>query len=769
MTLRRMGFVISEFLLVIGLALPLSSCGGGKGSSGSGGGSQYDYSVSLAPDKTSVAPGGTVNLNLHYDAPASNAGITWKMACLQTDCGSVSSNGIYTAPAKVDAQVVIGISATSNDKPTQGYYVEIWVTGKIVVQIMPNSLAGVHVNETIQFTSQVNSPDTVVTWQVNSITGGNATVGTISSSGLYTAPATVPTPDTVKVMAIAHVDSTASASVQLQIWPPLQVTVAVSPVDPSVNINATLQFTATVQNTSDTAVKWQVNGIDGGNSAIGTISSSGLFTAPAAVPSPSAETITAVSHADSTKSGTTHVGIVNLKNSLLNGPYTMEISGPDSSGYMRAAIGYLNFDGAGNFSAMLDLNFTTLTGGAQTATQFSGTYAVGQDNRGKMTFSFSPALTFVFTLNSMGSDAKLIEYDTRGTRYVGLMQKQTSTDLSLSKLVGDYAFSFYGVTGTNEREAAIGRFHADGSGGITDASMDIKEAGMDAQSLSNLSGSATMTDTTRGRGTVTFNQSATLQVHFSFYMTNAGDVFFLSNDPVPSDNPLLVGRALSQTGGPFTNASLDGPAVFGQWGDGYSGTSDSCLAVGQWTAVATTQRLTGIRDSQCNGIVTQSQALSGYYTISSNGRGAIGGISQMDDIFYMVSKNKAFLLNKTGIQNLTGMVEPQQVSTFNNSLFSGTYRIGPVSMPKPEADLSQGFLIADGLGYVTGTEDVLGDGLVSMTFTGTYSVDSTGRTLVNFTTPEPFHYVAYPVSATRFVGMSIEGNDNLANLTSLDQ
>lgn len=770
MTFRRMSLVAGALLSIAGLSFSLISCGSGGGGNGGGSGADYDYSVSLSPDKTMVAPGGTVNLNLHLDAPANNAGVTWKLVCLQSDCGSVSAAGIFTAPAKVDEQMVVAITATSNDNPSKGYYVEIWVTGKIVVKLNANNPRGIAVNQTAQFTAWVNSPDTGLIWQVNGTTGGNSTVGTISTAGLFTAPAKVPDPDTVTVTAVAHVDSSATASQSIQIWPPPQVTVAVSPVDPSVNINATLQFTATVQNTGDTAVKWQVNGIDGGNSTIGTISSGGLFTAPAAVPSPATETIIAISHADATKSGSTHVTISNLKNSLLNGPYSLEISGPDSTGAMRAAIGYLNFDGNGNFVAMLDLNFTTLTAGAETAAPFSGTYMIGQDNRGKMTFSVSPALTFMFTLNDTGSDTKLIEYDTRGTRYVGSMQKQTPADLSLSKLAGDYAFSFFGMTGDGEREAAIGRFHADGAGGITEVTMDIKEGEMDAQLLSNLTGSATMTDTTRGRGTVTFNQSATSQSHFSFYMTNAGDIYFLSNDPVPSDNPLLVGRALSQTGGPFSNVSLDGRAVFGQWGDAYYGASDSCLAVGQWNAVGATQQLTGIRDSLCNGIVTQSQTWSGYYAIASNGRGSIGGTSSMNDIFYMISKNKAFLLSNSSLQNLIGIAEPQQVTTFNNALFSGTYRIGPISMPKAGADISQGFLVADGNGYFTGTEDVLGQDLVAFTFNGNDSVDSTsGRTLVTFTNPEAFHYVAYPVSATRFIGISIEPNDTKANLTGLDQ
>ena len=78
------------------------------------------------------------------------------------------------------------------------------------------------------------------------------------------------------------------------------VSVSVSPANPSVQTSATQQFTATVTGSSNTAVNWQVNGVAGGNSVTGTISTSGLYTAPSAVPSPAAVTVNAISQADTT-------------------------------------------------------------------------------------------------------------------------------------------------------------------------------------------------------------------------------------------------------------------------------------------------------------------------------------------------------------------------------------------------------------------------------------------------------------------------------------
>src|SRR5207248_9392556 len=61
--------------------------------------------------------------------------------------------------------------------------------------------------------------NTAVTWQVNGVTGGNATVGTISSAGLYTAPAAVQSTTTVTVTAVSQADAITSASAQVTISP----------------------------------------------------------------------------------------------------------------------------------------------------------------------------------------------------------------------------------------------------------------------------------------------------------------------------------------------------------------------------------------------------------------------------------------------------------------------------------------------------------------------------------------------------------------------
>ena len=92
--------------------------------------------------------------------------------------------------------------------------------------------------------------------------------------------------------------------------PPAQaVLVSISPTTAPVMVDGTQQFTATVSNTTNTAVTWSVNTTNGGSSTLGTVSSSGLYTGPDLVPSPSSVTVTATSQADTTKSASATVSL----------------------------------------------------------------------------------------------------------------------------------------------------------------------------------------------------------------------------------------------------------------------------------------------------------------------------------------------------------------------------------------------------------------------------------------------------------------------------
>ena len=108
--------------------------------------------------------------------------------------------------------------------------------------------------------------------------------------------------------------------------PPLVPVASVSVSAPaaSVAVNGTVQFAATVQN-SNFGVLWQVNGNANGNSTLGTITAAGLYTAPAAVPSPAAVTISAILQSNTNVSGSAMLTITPPP------PPTVSVSAPVST------------------------------------------------------------------------------------------------------------------------------------------------------------------------------------------------------------------------------------------------------------------------------------------------------------------------------------------------------------------------------------------------------------------------------------------------------
>ena len=185
--------------------------------------------------------------------------------------------------------------------------------GTVLITIQPSS-ATLLLGETQPFAASVTgTTNTSVTWNVNGTIGGSPTAGTISSTGVYTAPGILPSPSSVTISAVSQANTEASASVTVNLHD--DIVVMLSPPSASLPTNGGQVFTATITATGNPApgVTWSVSGIAGGNSTVGTIVSNGptsaLYTAPALPPSPSTVTVTATSVADSSKIGTASVTI----------------------------------------------------------------------------------------------------------------------------------------------------------------------------------------------------------------------------------------------------------------------------------------------------------------------------------------------------------------------------------------------------------------------------------------------------------------------------
>jgi hypothetical protein len=89
------------------------------------------------------------------------------------------------------------------------------------------------------------------------------------------------------------------------------VAVAVTPPTAMVRTGNLQAFTATVTGAPDPSVTWTVDGVDGGNSTVGTIAANGAYTAPLVLPTPNTVTVTATSVEDPARSGSATVTLEN--------------------------------------------------------------------------------------------------------------------------------------------------------------------------------------------------------------------------------------------------------------------------------------------------------------------------------------------------------------------------------------------------------------------------------------------------------------------------
>jgi IPT/TIG domain len=89
--------------------------------------------------------------------------------------------------------------------------------------------ADVRAGDTQQFSAKVSTMDQTVIWAVNGTTGGNATAGRISTTGVYTAPAALPTPNSVSIEATSSSNPSLSGKSSITLENPVPTGTAVSP------------------------------------------------------------------------------------------------------------------------------------------------------------------------------------------------------------------------------------------------------------------------------------------------------------------------------------------------------------------------------------------------------------------------------------------------------------------------------------------------------------------------------------------------------------
>jgi hypothetical protein len=237
------------------------------------GGVSTSVSVSLSPQTAALQPAQQTQFMATLSGTTDTA-VTW-----HTSGGTVTSGGLYTAPSLNGTYTVTATSSADSTKSASAT-ITVSQSTQVSISVSPYT-ANIQTGGQQQFTASVlGTSNTGVAWK--------ATAGTVTMSGLYTAPSTA---GTYTVTATSVADSTKSASSTITVSQPAQVSISVSPYTANIQTGGQQQFTAAVLGTSNTGVAWKANG--------GTVTMAGLYTAPSTA---GTYAVTATSAADPTKS-----------------------------------------------------------------------------------------------------------------------------------------------------------------------------------------------------------------------------------------------------------------------------------------------------------------------------------------------------------------------------------------------------------------------------------------------------------------------------------
>jgi RHS repeat-associated protein len=249
---------------------------------------QPENAAAVVPGTEILYGGQTQQFAVSGQGTCAKAQLTWSIS--PENAGSISASGVYTAPATITAAQTVTVTAASQTSSATIGPATITLMPPVAVTLTPASLTINAPEQTQQFTATVtNATNTAVVWSMIPLG-----TGTLSSSGLYTDPNVIGQVETVTITVTSVADSTKSASATITLIPPVYPNVTISPSPVTIGTpGETVQFTATTTNISQTAVTWMLvssNPRDWGPGlsvgGLGSISSTGLYTAPPTITAP---------------------------------------------------------------------------------------------------------------------------------------------------------------------------------------------------------------------------------------------------------------------------------------------------------------------------------------------------------------------------------------------------------------------------------------------------------------------------------------------------
>jgi hypothetical protein len=545
--------------------------------------------------------------------------------------------------------------------------------------------------------------------------------------------------------------------------------VAITPTTATVNPGAQTDFTAVVNlsnttttSTTSTAVTWEVNGIVGGNSSVGTILSSttdnqvGIYTAPSIVPSTNngQVNITAVAQqpnttSTTTSSGTTTSTTTTTTNTVTSNTAVVQI-GVTPGFSINPSVTSVPAGGTIQFSSILngvtDLNTTWTV----TSSSGSNPGSIGLKT-GLYTAPLSPPTGNSITVT--------------GTDGTNSLSDTFSIAFSDHSLTGPYAFSYRGDNQLGFY-AVAGSFVTDGNGDIESGVEDIDSFQTGVSTQIPITGNYTVGPD--GRGTVHLSDNS----NWRFALTTNQHGVMIRSDASDTGSGTIDQQSLNALSTTSPDTVLSGPYVFSGLG---SNTTFSPLALaGKFSADGAGNIPAGntILDINNGGSVTAADTtLSGSYyfdaTFTGTGRGVLTLTSTTTGprtyAFYVTDSTLLHFVETDHNAYLAG--DAQSAPTGNSfsvaSLASSNYAFTAGGNSSAGAYAAGGIFVSNGAGSMTGGAfDGNNAGTVQLNATLSscpYSVDPvTGRIDLKLCGAGTTEFAAYQTASNSALLMELD-------------
>ncbi len=485
--------------------------------------------------------------------------------------------------------------------------------------------------------------------------------------------------------------------------PILPITISISPASAALEPGKQVQFMATVTNTTNTGVTWQVNGTTGGSPSTGTITTGGLYTAPTTLPSVQI-TVTAVSQADTSVSVSATVTIVMPVGSISITPKSATVLAAATQQFTVAVAG-------ASVTVTWQVNGTAGGSAAVGTISAAGLYtAPAVPPSGQ-----NVTITAVAQSNASESASATV-----------------TVAPSVATLNGLYAFSFKGYNSYGLLIEA-GSLKADGKGNITSGEEDVNSG---AGVFNAVTFTGTYTVGTDGRTSLVLNPGSSSGLNpesYDLVLTSNAHARLIRYDAYATG----IGSLDLQDSSAFNAGALKGTMIASLDGIDVTGTLASVAAIGSLAFDGSSAVSSGSFDINNNGSASTGDAVNGTYAVdspASNGRGEItvSGPSSgtFDFVFYIVDNGQIKLISNDTTPVWGGDAQLQTSSSFTTASLHGgiVFLAEGVNSSGTLADAGQFISTAAGsLSNGTGDENSSGAVSSGYAFAGSYTVGSNGH------------------------------------------